>query len=147
MKICKCPTYQNILTAQGTYKIKNSDNMLQHKIKFNKVHVHLLPSTHRHTYTHTHTHTHTHTRTHAHTHAHTHSHTHTHTHTHTHVHTRTHTHTCTQTHTYIYTHTHTHTHVVSFLITSLRKSAPLKTIFLLQTQLLALIHLLLEIRC
>ena len=29
MEICK----QNILTAQGVYKGKNSDNMLQHKIQ------------------------------------------------------------------------------------------------------------------
>ena len=26
MEMCKCPTYQNILTAQGTYASKNSDN-------------------------------------------------------------------------------------------------------------------------
>ena len=32
MEICKHPAYQNILTAQGTYISKNSDNMLQHKI-------------------------------------------------------------------------------------------------------------------
>ena len=32
MEICKRPTYQNILTAQGAYTSKNSDNMLQHKI-------------------------------------------------------------------------------------------------------------------
>ena len=33
MEIYKRPTYQNILTAQGTYTSKNSDNILQHKIK------------------------------------------------------------------------------------------------------------------
>ena len=32
MEICKRPTYQNILTAQGVYKSLNSDNMLQYKI-------------------------------------------------------------------------------------------------------------------
>ena len=32
MNICKRPTYQNILTAQGAYRSKNSNNMLQHKI-------------------------------------------------------------------------------------------------------------------
>ena len=32
MEICKCPTYQIILTAQGTYTSKISDNMLQRKI-------------------------------------------------------------------------------------------------------------------
>ena len=34
MEICKRPTYQNILTAQGAYTSKDSDNMLQHKLKF-----------------------------------------------------------------------------------------------------------------
>ena len=52
MEICKHPTYQNIFTAQGAYTNKNSDNMLQHKIKFNKIHIHLLHNTH--TYTHRH---------------------------------------------------------------------------------------------
>ena len=33
MQICKCPAYQNILTAQGAYSSKNGDNMLQHKIQ------------------------------------------------------------------------------------------------------------------
>ena len=33
MEICKRTTYQNILTPQGVYTSKNSDNMLQHKIK------------------------------------------------------------------------------------------------------------------
>lgn len=33
MEICKRPTFQNILTAQGTYTSKNSDNVLQHKIQ------------------------------------------------------------------------------------------------------------------
>ena len=33
MEICKCPIYQNISTAQGTYTSKNSDNMLEYKIK------------------------------------------------------------------------------------------------------------------
>ena len=33
MEICRRPTYQNILTAQGMYKSKNSDNTLQHKVK------------------------------------------------------------------------------------------------------------------
>ena len=33
MEICKRPTYQNILTAQGAYTSKNGDNMLQHKIQ------------------------------------------------------------------------------------------------------------------
>ena len=33
MEICKRPTYQNILTAQGAYTSKNSDDMLQHKNK------------------------------------------------------------------------------------------------------------------
>ena len=33
MEICKHPTYQNILTAQGAYTSKNSDNMLQRKIQ------------------------------------------------------------------------------------------------------------------
>ena len=33
MEICKRPTYQNILTAQGAYTSKNNDNMLQHKIE------------------------------------------------------------------------------------------------------------------
>lgn len=32
METCKRPTYQKILTAQGPYKSKNSDNVLQHKI-------------------------------------------------------------------------------------------------------------------
>ena len=32
MEICKHPTYQNVLTAQGMYKCNNSDNMLQHEI-------------------------------------------------------------------------------------------------------------------
>ena len=31
--MCKRPTYQNILTAQGAYTSKKSDNILQHKIK------------------------------------------------------------------------------------------------------------------
>ena len=31
--MCKRHTYQNILTAQGAYASKNSDNMLQHKIQ------------------------------------------------------------------------------------------------------------------
>ena len=39
MEICKRPAYQNILTAQGTYKSKNSDT-LQRKIKLNKIHIH-----------------------------------------------------------------------------------------------------------
>ena len=34
MKICKCPTYQNILTAQGAYTSKNSDNTLLQEINF-----------------------------------------------------------------------------------------------------------------
>ena len=34
MEICKRPTYQKYFkTVQGVYKSKNSDNMLQHKIK------------------------------------------------------------------------------------------------------------------
>lgn len=33
MEICKRPTFQNILTAQGIYTSKNSDNVLQHKIQ------------------------------------------------------------------------------------------------------------------
>ena len=33
VEICRRPTYQNILTAQGMYKSKNSDNTLQHKVK------------------------------------------------------------------------------------------------------------------
>ena len=32
MEICKRPTYQNILTAQGAHTSKNSDNKLQHEI-------------------------------------------------------------------------------------------------------------------
>ena len=32
MEICKHPTYQNISTARGMYKSKNSNNLLQHKI-------------------------------------------------------------------------------------------------------------------
>ena len=44
MEICKRPTYQNILTAQGAYKSKNSDSMLRHIIQFNKIYVHLLLS-------------------------------------------------------------------------------------------------------
>ena len=31
MEICKHPTYQNILTAQGSYTSKNSDNILKQK--------------------------------------------------------------------------------------------------------------------
>ena len=45
LEICKRPTHQNILTAQGTYTSKNSDNLLQHQIQFNKIHIHLLHST------------------------------------------------------------------------------------------------------
>ena len=56
MEICKRPTHQNIVTAQGVYTSKISYNMLQHKIKFNKRH--LLTSQHTRTHTHTHTHTH-----------------------------------------------------------------------------------------
>ena len=33
MEICKRPTYQNILTAQGVYTSKNSNNTLQNEIK------------------------------------------------------------------------------------------------------------------
>ena len=33
MEICKRPTYQNILTAQGAYTSKNSDNILQYEIQ------------------------------------------------------------------------------------------------------------------
>ena len=33
MEICKRPTYQNILTAQGAHTSKNNDNMLRLKIK------------------------------------------------------------------------------------------------------------------
>ena len=33
MEMCKRPTYQNSLTAQGMYTSKNSDSMLQQKIK------------------------------------------------------------------------------------------------------------------
>ena len=73
LEVCKRPTYQNILTAQGAYKSRNSDSMLQHKIKFNKIHIHFIAHTHTHTHTtsHTHTHTHTHTKSHTHTHMHT----------------------------------------------------------------------------
>ena len=59
LEICKRPTYQNILTVQGAYTSKNSDNMLQHKTKFNKIHIHLLYSARAHTHTHTHTYTYT----------------------------------------------------------------------------------------
>ena len=45
LEICKRPTHQNILTAQGPYKSKNSDNMLHHQMQFNKIHIHLLHST------------------------------------------------------------------------------------------------------
>ena len=54
LEICKCPTYQNILTSQGTCKSKNSDGMLQHTIFFNKIHFHFIAHTHTHTHTHTH---------------------------------------------------------------------------------------------
>ena len=50
MEICKCPTYQNISTAQGLYTSKNSD-MQEHK-KITKIHIHLLHSTHTQTGTH-----------------------------------------------------------------------------------------------
>ena len=33
MEICKRPTYQNMLTAQGAHTSKNSDNILQHEIQ------------------------------------------------------------------------------------------------------------------
>ena len=50
MELCKRPTYQNILTAQGADKSKNADNMLEHKIEFNKLYINLFPSTHTHTH-------------------------------------------------------------------------------------------------
>ena len=60
MEICKRPTYQNILTAQGAYISKNSDNILQQKQQ--KVYQ-------KYTFTYFIAHTHTHARTHARTHA------------------------------------------------------------------------------
>ena len=82
MDICKHPTYQNSSTAQGVYTSKNTDNMLQHKITFNKIHTRLFHST---TPPPPHTHTHIHTL--GHTHTHTHHGTHTPWFTHTHMHT------------------------------------------------------------
>ena len=32
MEICKRPTYKNMLTGQGAYNSKISDNVLQHEI-------------------------------------------------------------------------------------------------------------------
>ena len=54
LEVCKCPTHQNILTAQGAYKSRSSDNMIQHKIKFNKIHIYFIAHTHTHTHSHVH---------------------------------------------------------------------------------------------
>ena len=78
-----------VCTHIGAYTSKNSGNMLQHKIRFNKIHIHLLFSTHMHTRTHAHAHTHTHARARTHTHTHTSSHARTHASTHAFTHART----------------------------------------------------------
>ena len=46
MEFFKRPTYQNILTAQGAYTSKNSDNMLQHKIKISSLNAISIKSLH-----------------------------------------------------------------------------------------------------